>query len=68
MRRSLKITAWVAGGLALLLLLAIGTVLIVGNTPAGRVQIERLVARLTAGTGSPIWSSSTLTNTIINPY
>ena len=50
MRRSLKITAWVAGGLALLLLLAIGTVLIVGNTTAGRVQIERLVARLTAGT------------------
>ena len=50
MRRSLKITAWAAGGLALLLLLAIGTVLIVGNTTAGRVQIEKLVARLTGGT------------------
>jgi translocation and assembly module TamB len=37
------------GGLALLLMLVIGTVLIVGNTSAGRVQIEKLVARLTGG-------------------
>jgi translocation and assembly module TamB len=37
------------GGLALLLVLVIGTVLIVGNTSAGRVQIEKLVARLTSG-------------------
>ena len=49
MRRSLKIAAWLAGGLALLLMLAIATVLIVGNTSAGRVQIEKLVARLTNG-------------------
>jgi translocation and assembly module TamB len=48
-RRSLKILAWTAGGLALLLALVIGTVLIVGNTAAGRVQIEKLVARLTGG-------------------
>jgi translocation and assembly module TamB len=48
-RRSLKIIAWIAGGLALLLMLLIGTVLIVGNTSAGRVQIEKLVARLTSG-------------------
>lgn len=49
MRRSLKIIAWILGGLALLLVLVIGTVLIVGNTSAGRVQIEKLVARLTSG-------------------
>jgi translocation and assembly module TamB len=45
----MKITAWIAGGLVLLLMLVIGTVLIVGNTSAGRVQIEKLVARLTGG-------------------
>jgi translocation and assembly module TamB len=49
MRRSLKIIAWMAGGLALLLTLVIGTVLILGNTSPGRVQIEKLVARLTSG-------------------
>jgi translocation and assembly module TamB len=49
MRRSVKIIAWAAGGLLLLLMLVIGTVLIVGNTSAGRVQIEKLVARLTGG-------------------
>lgn len=49
MRRSLKIIAWIVGGLALLLVLVIATVLIVGNTSAGRVQIEKLVARLTSG-------------------
>jgi translocation and assembly module TamB len=48
-RRSLKIIAWIAGGLALLLTLVVGTVLILGNTAAGRVQIEKLVARLTGG-------------------
>jgi len=47
MRRSLKITAWIAGGLVLLLMLVIGAILIIGNTAAGRVQIENLVARLT---------------------
>jgi translocation and assembly module TamB len=49
MRRSLKMTAWVLGALALLLALLTGTVLILGNTAAGRVQIEKLVARLTQG-------------------
>jgi translocation and assembly module TamB len=48
-RRPVKILAWTLGGLALLLMLMIGTVLIVGNTSAGRVQIEKLVARLTGG-------------------
>jgi len=49
MRRSLKMTAWIAGGLAFLLVLLIGAILILGNTSAGRVQIEKLVARLTSG-------------------
>ncbi len=49
MRRSLKITAWITGGLALLLTLVIGMVWILGSTSAGRVQIEKLVARLTDG-------------------
>jgi len=49
MRRSLKITAWVAGGILLLLVLVIAAVWIAGNTAAGRAQIESLVARLTAG-------------------
>jgi translocation and assembly module TamB len=40
---------WIAGGLALLLALVIATVLIVGNTTGGRVQIQKLVARLTSG-------------------
>jgi translocation and assembly module TamB len=48
-RRPLKIIAWTVGGLALLLMLVIGAVLILGNTSAGRVQIEKLVARLTSG-------------------
>ena len=49
MRRFLKVIAWTAGAVALLLMLVIGTVLILGNTSAGRVQIEKLVARLTSG-------------------
>jgi translocation and assembly module TamB len=49
MRRSLKILAWTVGGLALLLALVIGTVLVGGNTAGGRVQIQKLVARLTGG-------------------
>jgi translocation and assembly module TamB len=49
MRRALKITAWVLGAFALLLLLLIGTVWIGGNTAAGRVQIEKLTAKLTNG-------------------
>jgi translocation and assembly module TamB len=38
-----------AGGMALLLTLAVGAIWILGNTSAGRVQIETLVARLTSG-------------------
>jgi translocation and assembly module TamB len=49
MRRTLKLIAWTAAGLALLLMLVVGAVLILGNTSAGRVQIEKLVARLTSG-------------------
>jgi len=49
MRRSLKITAWSFSALVLLLLLVIGSVWILGNTAAGRVQIERLTAKLTKG-------------------
>jgi translocation and assembly module TamB len=48
-RRSLKVAAWVLGAPALLFVLLIGTVLIVGNSGKGRVQIERLTARLTGG-------------------
>ena len=50
MRRSLRISAWIAGSLAALTLLLIGTLLVVGNTGAGRAMIERLTYRLTDGT------------------
>ncbi|HEY2779187.1 MAG TPA: translocation/assembly module TamB domain-containing protein [Steroidobacteraceae bacterium] len=49
MRRSFKISAWFFGALVLLLALTAGTLLIIGNTAGGRVQIERLVSRLTGG-------------------
>ena len=49
MTRRFKIAAWLLGAFALLLLLVIGTVWIVGNTAAGRVQIEKLTAKLTQG-------------------
>lgn len=49
MRRSLKMTAWSFSALVLLLLLLIGTVWILGNTAAGRVQMEKLTASLTQG-------------------
>jgi translocation and assembly module TamB len=49
MRRSLKMTAWSFSALLLLLLLVIGSVWILGNTAAGRVQIEKLTAKLTQG-------------------
>ncbi|HEX3949598.1 MAG TPA: translocation/assembly module TamB domain-containing protein [Steroidobacteraceae bacterium] len=49
MRRAFKISAWFLGALTLLLVLAIGTILIVGNSAGGRVQIEKLVSRLTSG-------------------
>jgi translocation and assembly module TamB len=50
MRRPLKITAWVLGSITLLVFLVVGILLILGNTAAGRVQIEKLVARLTGDT------------------
>ena len=49
MRRTLKVSAWVAGGLILLMVLLAGAVLVTGNTAPGRVWIERLTYRLTAG-------------------
>jgi translocation and assembly module TamB len=49
MRRPVKIAAWVVGALALLLTLVVGSILFIGNTSAGRVQIESLVNRLTGG-------------------
>ena len=49
MRRAVKIGAWACGVLSLLLLITIGTVFILGNTVGGRVQIEKLVSRLTSG-------------------
>jgi translocation and assembly module TamB len=50
MRRTLKIAAWGAGAAALLLILIVVAALIAGNTAAGRLQIEKLTARLTGGT------------------
>jgi translocation and assembly module TamB len=49
MRRPLRIIAWLLGSTVLLIALLIGTVLIVGNSKIGRVQIEKLTARLTGG-------------------
>ncbi|HEY0748547.1 MAG TPA: translocation/assembly module TamB domain-containing protein [Steroidobacteraceae bacterium] len=45
----MKIAVWTLGALALLLLLLVGTIVMVGNTETGRHQIEKLIARLTAG-------------------
>ena len=49
MRRPLKITAWIAGGLALLILSLGISVYIAGNTDSGRALIERLTHRVTSG-------------------
>lgn len=49
MRRSVKIAVWTLGAVALLLLLLVGALFVIGNTDTGRHQIEKLVARLTAG-------------------
>jgi translocation and assembly module TamB len=49
MRRLLKIAAWTLGVLVLLAGLLVGGVMVAGNTPAGRVAIERLTDRLTDG-------------------
>jgi translocation and assembly module TamB len=49
MRRPVKIAAWILGGAALLALLLLGSVLIVGNTDAGRAAIQRVTYWLTDG-------------------
>jgi translocation and assembly module TamB len=49
MRRALKISAWALGGLALLILVLGGVLLVAGNSDAGRALIERLTQRLTSG-------------------
>lgn len=49
MRRSIKVSAWTAGVIVLLLVALLGLVLIAGNTDSGRGMIERLTFRLTAG-------------------
>jgi translocation and assembly module TamB len=49
MRRALKISACVAGGLVALILLLLGALLIIGNTDSGRALIVRLTAQLTKG-------------------
>src|SRR5882724_8757015 len=49
MRRALKISAWVAGASALLILLLGGALLIAGNTGSGRAMIEKLIRGLTSG-------------------
>jgi translocation and assembly module TamB len=49
MRRALKISAWVTGSLALLILVSMGALLIAGNTGSGRAMIAKLTHRLTSG-------------------
>jgi translocation and assembly module TamB len=49
MRRSTRISAWVLGGLALLMLSLGGALWMLGNTQPGRAAIERLTFRLTDG-------------------
>src|SRR5258708_31584590 len=49
MRRALKISGWVAGASALLILLLGGALFIVGNPGAGGAMIEKLARDLTSG-------------------
>ena len=49
MRRTLTISAWVVGALALLCLLVGAVLYIAGNTDRGRVMIEKLTYALTSG-------------------
>ena len=49
MRRGLKISAWVMGASALLVLLLGGALFIAGNTDSGRAMIEKLTRDLTSG-------------------
>ena len=49
MRRALKISGWVMGASALLILLLVGALFIAGNTESGRAMIEKLTHSLTSG-------------------
>jgi translocation and assembly module TamB len=49
MRRALRIGGWTAGVLLCVVVLLVAAVLVAGNTARGRVLIEQLTARLTAG-------------------
>src|ERR1700736_3472931 len=49
MRRALKISAWVMGVSALLILLLGGALFIAGNTDSGRAMIEKATRGLTSG-------------------
>jgi translocation and assembly module TamB len=49
MRKALRSAVWSLGTLVLLVVLAIGAVLVAGNTAGGRALIERTTARLTDG-------------------
>ncbi|HEX3847438.1 MAG TPA: translocation/assembly module TamB domain-containing protein [Steroidobacteraceae bacterium] len=48
-RRVFKITAWTLGGLLAAVLLAVGGLLVVGNTDAGRAMIASWTGKLTGG-------------------
>ncbi|HEV2268748.1 MAG TPA: translocation/assembly module TamB domain-containing protein [Steroidobacteraceae bacterium] len=49
MPRPARIAAWSVGGLLLLILIGIATIIIVGNTAGGRRLLENETAKLTAG-------------------
>ncbi|MGA7537681.1 MAG: translocation/assembly module TamB domain-containing protein [Steroidobacteraceae bacterium] len=49
MARAWRIAAWSLGGLLLLVLLTVATVIIIGNTAAGRGLLESETAKLTSG-------------------
>jgi translocation and assembly module TamB len=49
MRRALKISAWVAGISALVVVLLVTLLMVAGNTARGRSMIEKLTLRLTGG-------------------
>ena len=49
MRRSMKISAWALGALALLIVSLGGALWMLGNTQSGRAAIEKLTYRLTDG-------------------
>ena len=49
MPRAARIAAWSVGGLVLLILIGIATIIIVGNTAGGRKLLENETAKLTSG-------------------